>query len=341
MHGELFERVVDRADAHQVPIEVLIELTHRCNLPCAHCYLPDHLDHGELSLPELAALFDDLAAAGTLILTLTGGEVLSRRDFRDIVDAAFERGFALKILTNATMMTDELAAHLAQRNVVEVSVSLYGGDGEVHDRVTGIPGSFARTFAGIERMLAAGLHVKLKTPMMTLNGAAAAGVHELATLRNMPCQYDMTITPKTDGGTGPLALQLQRNELVEILQRQPFAEVFGLVDGPGPQPCAAGRHYCAIGPTGEVLPCIMMHAPLGNIRRQKFADIWRDAPMLAELRALTVQSLHACGTCEVKGACTRCPGLARSRGQGIDGCDLSAREVAKARVAAARLRVIQ
>src|SRR5581483_4846708 len=76
----------------RVPAEVMLEVTHRCNLPCTHCYLPDHEDHGELSFDEICGIFDQLREAGTLFLTLTGGEVLSRSDFLEIVDAAAERG---------------------------------------------------------------------------------------------------------------------------------------------------------------------------------------------------------------------------------------------------------
>jgi len=74
MNGDLLTRLTEQAGVRKVPLEVLLEVTHRCNLPCVHCYLPDHLDHGELTFAELEGLFDDLAAAGTLFLTMTGGE---------------------------------------------------------------------------------------------------------------------------------------------------------------------------------------------------------------------------------------------------------------------------
>ncbi len=339
MTRAVLEHVVDGAVASRVPLEVLFEVTHRCNLPCKHCYLPDHRDHGELSLDEIRALFDELAAAGTLFLTLTGGEVLSRRDFREIVDAAAARGFAIKILTNATLVSDEIARHWRDAGVLEVSVSVYGADAATHDAVTDLPGSFARTMAGIERLRAAGLTVALKTPLMTLNGDAARDVHALARAAGMPCRFDVTMTPKNDGGTGPLALQLAHDALADILSRAPFSAYASEGNVEGPSPCNAGRAYCAIGPTGDVMPCIMMPIAVGNVRTARFADVWREAPLLERLRRLTRADLHRCGTCDVKSACTRCPGLAWQRGQDVDGCDLSAKAVARARTSA-RLRVL-
>src|SRR3954465_9465119 len=100
MPGAVLERLSDRAAAKNRPLEVMFEITHRCNLPCKHCYLPDHEDHGELSLEEICDLFDQLAAEGAVFLSLSGGEVCSRKDFLQIVDAAVNRGFVVKVLSN-------------------------------------------------------------------------------------------------------------------------------------------------------------------------------------------------------------------------------------------------
>lgn len=344
MNGAILQRISDASKAHRVPLEVLFEVTHRCNLPCAHCYLPNHKDNGELSFDELCGVLDQLAAAGTVFLTLTGGEVLSRPDFCDILDAAAARGFALKVLTNATLISEEVADRFAAAGVLEVSVSVYGSDPAVHDEVTGMPGSFERTMAGVQRLRARGLHVIFKTPMLTQNGKLAKDLHQMAMMQNMPCNFDLTITPKNNGDPGPLALALHHKTMVELMSAAPFDQIFIDNDGtgPGPEPCNAGRGYCAVGPTGDVMPCIMMPVVLGNLRARQFSEMWRDDPFLARLRNLSFDDLTTCRSCGVKGSCSRCPGIAMQRGQDIDGCDLSAKQVAKARVEArGRLRVVQ
>jgi radical SAM protein with 4Fe4S-binding SPASM domain len=343
MQGAVLEGLSTRAAEQHVPLEVLIEITHRCNLPCKHCYLPDHGDHGELSLDEWKRVLDELAAAGTAFLTITGGEVCSRKDFLEIVDAAHERGFAIKVMTNATLITDEIAQHLADVGVLEVSVSVYGPTAEIHDAVTDMPGSFVKTLAGIERLRARGIWVVMKTPLLTDNGRAAHDMHRMAQLMSMPCNFDITITPKNDGAMGPLALQLQQPALVELMTKGPLAELLAPEpSGPGPAPCNAGRSYAGISPVGDVVPCLMMPVAVGNLRERSFDQIWyaRDG-LLDEVRAVTFESLTTCRSCDVKQACTRCAGQAMLRGQGVDGCDISAKTVAKARVAAHRLKVIQ
>ena len=71
--AEMNERAFDLG----IPLTVHIDVTYRCNERCVHCYL-DHDDHGEMSLPEIKNLLDQLADAGVFFLTLSGGEVLMR-----------------------------------------------------------------------------------------------------------------------------------------------------------------------------------------------------------------------------------------------------------------------
>jgi radical SAM protein with 4Fe4S-binding SPASM domain len=342
MPGEVLERLSERAARRNLPLEVLFEITHRCNLPCKHCYLPDHEDHGELTLAEIETMFDQLVDVGTVFLTLTGGEVCSRKDFLQILDAAVERGFVVKVLSNATMITDEIAQHLADAGVIEVSISLYGATPEIHDAVTDQPGSFERTMAGVERLRQHGLYIVFKTPLLTDNGKHAHDIHELARRMNAPCKFDMVITPQNNGNLSPLELQLRQPALVALMKDGPLAEILNPEpNGPGPEPCHAGRSFCSISPTGDILPCLMMPVPVGNIREQSFREIWFGSAFLHEVRSVTFETLTTCRSCDVKGSCDRCAGLAVMRSQGVNGCDFSAKQVAKARVAAHRLRVIQ
>lgn len=341
--GSVLEGLTERSRAGGVPLEVLFEITHRCNLPCTHCYLPSHTDQGELSLDEICDVLDQLAEAGTVFLTLTGGEVLSRTDALAILDAAVARGFVVKVLTNATMITDEVADHFQRAGVLEVSVSLYGATAEVHDRVTDMPGSFQRTMAGIERLRARGLHVIIKTPLLTLNGQPARDLYQLSRRQNIPCTFDLSITPKNNGNPSPLDLMLKQREMVSLMMEEGLGEeLMSHGQSPGPEPCGAGRSYCTIGPTGDVSPCIMMPVTVGNLRARRFADLWRSDPFLQRLRGLTVESLTTCSSCDLKHECTRCPGIAMQRGQSVEGCDATGKQVAKARAEARRrLRVLQ
>ena len=92
-----------------------------------------------------------LAEAGTFFLTLTGGEVFMRRDFLEILAHARALHFSVTIFTTGTLLTPETAARVAALHPLSVEVSIYSARPEIHDRVTRIPGSHARSLRALER----------------------------------------------------------------------------------------------------------------------------------------------------------------------------------------------
>jgi MoaA/NifB/PqqE/SkfB family radical SAM enzyme len=100
-----------RADQTLTPLSALVEITHACNVDCEHCYLdlvPDK-KIGVLSLDEWKRILKELKDAGTLYLTISGGEILVRRDWFEIASHARRLGFALKLFTNGTLIDDDAA----------------------------------------------------------------------------------------------------------------------------------------------------------------------------------------------------------------------------------------
>src|SRR3979409_1162075 len=79
-----------------IPMSVHFDITYRCNERCVHCYL-DHDDHGEMTTAEIKRVLNELADAGTFFLTFSGGEVLMRRDFFELLEYARSLMFAVRI----------------------------------------------------------------------------------------------------------------------------------------------------------------------------------------------------------------------------------------------------
>ena len=120
-----FELLHEAQRRARFPLSAMIELTRRCNLRCAHCYLDLDGNPG-LSADELHRVLDELAAAGTLFLTLTGGEICLREDWLDLAGYARSRGFVIRLKTNGTLLTKELVAEISELPVLGVDVSLKG-----------------------------------------------------------------------------------------------------------------------------------------------------------------------------------------------------------------------
>jgi radical SAM protein with 4Fe4S-binding SPASM domain len=54
--------------------------------------------------------------------------------------------------------------------------------------------------------------------------------------------------------------------------------------------------------------------PTGNLRGQRFADVWQQSPQMNAVREIKVRDLPTCSSCSFMTTCTRCPGLAYMEG---------------------------
>jgi radical SAM protein with 4Fe4S-binding SPASM domain len=305
-----------------LPLSVHLDITYRCNERCIHCYL-DHDDHGEMTTAEIFDILTQLAAAGVFFLSLSGGEVLLRRDFFEIVERARQLLFNVKVKTNGVMIREKQAARLRQLGVEQVQISVYSHRAEIHDAITKLPGSLQRTIRAIRFLKAQGLKVSIANVLMAGNFSDQPGVMALASELGVAYTLDPTITPKMDGDRSILALRIPASDLKQVLHNEQLVGNVEEFCAPPPPPgedimdgfpCSAGHTACYISPYGDVFPCVQFPLPSGNLRRQKFLDIWHHSPQLNEVRSIRARDLPTCSTCAHVGTCSRCPGLAYAEG---------------------------
>ncbi len=316
------EEMNRRAVALGVPLGVQLDVTYRCNERCVHCYL-DHDDHGEMTTAEIRGVLDQLAAAGVFFLTLSGGEVLMRMDFFPILEYARLLMFCVKIKTNAFMIRESQADRIRDLGVQSVQVSIYSHRPEVHDAITKLPGSLKRSIAGIRLLQARGLKVIIANVLMRQNYSDYAGVKALAQELGVEYTIDPTVTPRMDGDRGIVALGIGGDDLRQVFRNpdlvgnvEEFCAPPSAVNDEALDelPCSASHTFCYISPYGDVFPCVQFPLPTGNVRQQRFLEIWRHSPQMNEVRSIRPRNLPVCSTCSHVGTCTRCPGLAYMEG---------------------------
>lgn len=318
----LLEEMSAKALKLGIPLSVQLDLTYRCNERCVHCYL-DHNDHGEMTTAEIKDLLDQLADAGVFFLTISGGEILMRKDFFEILEYARVKLFSVKLKTNAVMIHEKEARRITSLGVESVQVSIYSHRPEVHDAITKLPGSLERSLDAIRFLRACGLHVIIANVLMRLNASDYPGVKALAAELGVEFTMDPTITPMMDGDRSVLSLNVEEDLLKEVFRDQSLVgnvEEFCAPpvgrdeDALDSLPCSAGHTACYVSPYGDVYPCVQFPLPSGNVRRSTFLDIWRNSPQLNEVRSITLRELPSCSSCAHGATCTRCPGLAYMEG---------------------------
>jgi radical SAM protein with 4Fe4S-binding SPASM domain len=331
----LMQEMSVRALRLGVPLSVQLDLTYRCNEQCVHCYL-DHDDHGEMTTAEIKHLLKEMAEAGVFILTLSGGEIFMRKDFFEILECARGLTFCVKLKTNAVLIREAQAARIRDLGVESIQVSIYSHRAEVHDAITKVPGSLRRSVDAIRFLKSQGLKVVMANVLMTENLADYHGVRELAEELGAAYTLDPTVTPMMDGDRAILALNPGESALRNLFRDEAFvgnADEFCAPPPPRDEdsleslPCSAGHTACYVSPYGEFYPCVQFPLSCGNVRQQRFIDIWRDSEPLKEVRAIRLRDMTSCSGCAHGSTCTRCPGLAflegNMRGPSTADCEKS------------------
>lgn len=302
------------------PIAAHLQIADRCNHSCGHCYQVQG-QKGELSLGELVKVLDDLADAGVLMLNVSGGEATLRDDLIPLLTHAKARGFAIRLYTNGYTMDDALADSLAALALHEVHISVYSDRAEEHDAVTGVPGSFGKTMAGIERLRERNVRVIIKTPVLAIAAHSWRGVGRLATQLGCELKASVEITPREDGSLAPRALEPDAEALVRSGYLTAWAPdpPDGSGDGAGARrhemlrqeklghgSCGVCRSSVAVLPNGEVRPCTDTIVPLGNLQTERLTDILARRQEAAFFRELSWRDVHGCRDCDLLLACSRC-----------------------------------
>jgi radical SAM protein with 4Fe4S-binding SPASM domain len=315
------------------PYLIALNLTRRCNLKCAHCYLDagtrDCGDVDELDTDETKDLLDEIAAMsdGTMVV-LTGGEPLLRRDIEDLARHATECGLMVVVGTNGILLNEDRVARLADAGVKGVGISLDSLRPDYHDTFRGAPGSWRKTMAGIDNCRRAGLAVQLHFSVTDDNAQELDDMIGFA--RSIEAMV-LNVFFLVCTGRGEKVTNISRDtyeavlrkvtqaahDIDDLMVRAKCAPHFKrmaieldpewpitLAHGYDAGGCLAGTRYCRVTPEGDVTACPYMEEPVGSVREQPFAEIWREAPMFQALRAPKLEG--RCGACEYRKLCGGC-----------------------------------
>ena len=261
-----------------------LQLTHRCNLRCRHCYLgkPHAAD---LPLADAVGIVREFAANGGLRLLISGGEPFLYPQLSEFLDATRGLGLRRVLLSNGTLITSAVASQLP---VEEVQVSLDGWT-QGHDLLRGA-GSFNRTIAGIRVLREAGIPVGLATMVHRGN------LEEFERLSRFSKEIGAV-----EWGVDTLCvagqLLVNRELCISEAEAAPYmAYGFGGGYHGSSDGFACGRHLLTVLPTGQAVKCgFYADQTLGDARAGLMA-CWQ------RLRHIPLSEL-ACHDCQVAEVC--------------------------------------
>lgn len=271
---------------------LFVELTARCNERCTHCYADAAPEREEqLSIAQIREVLRDARALGFESVQLTGGDPLLHRDLVEAAAYARTIGIArIEIFTNGLALSEALLDHLAPLGV-SFAFSVYSHEPAVHDAVTRVPGSHARTLRAIRRCLERGLRARIGVTLMESTHDDGASIR--ASLRELGLDDDaIRVTTSRSVGRGQLY-----GEALSEEHGGNHGVLLGEADG-----------KACVSSDGTVYPCIFARdLPLGNIAHHSLRAILEDRrPIHADLAVgpslRSAAERLTCGECRLRDA---------------------------------------
>jgi len=342
-----------------IPHVISWNLTKACNLLCSHCYLLadniQQLDQAntnlssatpsqgtlnfnqmqcgtastddELDTDTALKVIDEIAELNpNLILILTGGEPLLRKDIFDLSRHASRKGMMVLLGTNACLINDDVAKKLKDNGFSGIGISLDSTHPDVHDSIRGMKGSWESAIEGMKACKRQGLEIQIQTTVFKKNydeipelvsfanemGARVFNLFFLVCTGRGQDITDITSKQYEDAlkqiyelhnqyeGTMLVSAKCAPHYRRIAYEMNPESALVKYYSGG----CPAGTNYCRITPEGNVTPCPYMDTSCGNLREKSFAEIWNNSGILNELREADLKG--RCGECEFESMCKGC-----------------------------------
>jgi radical SAM protein with 4Fe4S-binding SPASM domain len=322
---EMFNKIISL----RVPVAGSLELTQKCNLHCVHCYQQkcriDDQGKKEIETEFVFKLIDEFIPAGTLYLTLTGGDPMLRDDFPDIYMYAVKKGLLVSVLCNGTLISQKIIDVFRKYPPRQVEITLHGADESSYESVTHSKGSYLSCRNGIDLLKKNGIRFSLKTVLMTVNRHTLAEMEAMASEYGVLYRYDTMVFQGFgihDFGTGNyegdiLSYRLDPETIsqIESLKYHRFSPWLNNYRRNGDSPLYSDRLYqCGAGVTnfhinekGFLFPCILSRQISIDLKSDTFQTGWKKIGDRIQER--TAGADYPCNRCRIRSLCAGCPAI--------------------------------
>ena len=295
---------------HSLPCELHMDLTDSCNERCIHCYLPQNRRH-YLDNEIACKVLKEFREAQGMTVYISGGECMLHRDFAGILRFAKSQDLNIVVMSNATLCDNETIKLLKEVAPQFVNVSLYAINEQVHDSITQVSGSCRKTKDAIDKMLSAGVHVRIVTPFMHANKRCVAELQEFAAKRNVHFIADCDIIGEIGQTCANQRCALSLSEFESLVQanRDVFfkAKAEANVCNSTAKVCDIGEGRLNLDAEGQYYPCDGFHgAIIGDAHSDTLMTVW-NGDALKKLRALKNGDFGMCASCADRAWCKVCP----------------------------------
>jgi len=326
------EYVFDKAGIMRIPVFGTLELTARCNLSCKMCYIHEKENDPLVLQKEQPTEFwldfiEQAQAMGTLLVLITGGEPLLRKDFKEIYLACKKAGLLVSVNTNGTLISSEYVEFFQKYPPFKLNISLYGASSTSYEALCGIGQMYERVSGAIRALRAANVPVKINYTVTEFNHNDTKQIYDFAKELGVPVQHTTYMFPAVRAAENGVcsscrvcaeqaaayAVACDREKFppeIFMQRAKALAEGYDLpkVGDEDPLRAPKERIFCRAGVCSfwltydaRLLPCGMLHCPSVPLDRP-FAELWETLKELTQ----EIYLPQKCSDCKKRPYCEVC-----------------------------------
>ncbi len=341
---EMFSKhMLDKADLLRIPMMGTFELTPICNMNCEMCYVRQSCEvvENKGGLKRVAfweKIIDQAIKEGLLFCLLTGGEIFTYPEFKELYEHLCYKGIDLVLNTNGTLITEEIVQWLAQFPPRRINISLYGASDDTYERLCHMKNGFQRVIQAIELLKKYSIDFRIHGVLVPQNIDDYEQIVNICNYYGVKLELSYYMFPpvrKEEMCQGNKA-RFEQSRMAEIAYRyrkdqcitqdrwKKFVEdKCDLIEHPEKYvtygancvTCRAGSSSFWVNWKGELSGCGVEDAHFISLENKSFKDAWKEIVHTTENITLS----ETCATCPYRCICPTCMAAAYCETGRLDG----------------------
>lgn len=318
-YKQMRDELIKEAKEQKTPLFGHFELTGRCNLDCKMCYVHNQNNaeylHKELTTEQWKRIFDEACECGMSFVSLSGGECLLRKDFKELYLYLWNKQIFVTVLTNGTLLNDDYLEFFKTYPPDTIQISLYGSSEDGYLNVTGHKG-FEKAIAAVSALEAAGIDVVVALTPSKYMKDDYINILKLCKEKKFHIRNgEMLLVQNRDDQSKDdyfltmdeiISLSIQRAELYKTLIPidNPPKACGNMCEAPkNGLICSAGSCLAAITWEGVMYPCFNAMVGGSSLLEMSYKEAWNRVVQETEKIVLGAE----CVGCPYDKTCSKCP----------------------------------
>lgn len=297
---------------------VHLDIISKCNERCSHCYIPSNKKTTFMDKELFYKILSECDDLKVIHFTISGGEPLLHPNIIEFLNNIIEHNYSLNLLSNLLLFNSTILNIIKKSPLIGIQTSLYSMDPYIHDKITGVSGSFEKTRDAILKIKETNIPIQISCPIFKINKDSYYSVIEWGERNDIKIGDDLNIIDCYDHSHENLEYRLKLSEVKDYIYKRStknndYLRNIKLKALEKKQVsyndfvCSVCSSSICIGDNGDIYPCAGWRGHIvANINESPLRNIWLYNKEIQYLRNLKMDKFPKCLKCPNQNYCTMC-----------------------------------